>query len=63
MCPMKLKDYLDSLGTNEHAFSLKHKVSYFAMYRHLRGKPVSYANAKKISEATGGEVTITEIME
>ena len=63
MCRMKLEDYLAELGTNQHAFSLKHKVSYFAVYRHLLGKPISYANAKRISVATAGAVTIADIME
>ncbi len=51
---------------NKGAFSRLHhetRLNYPTLYRVLHGKPVRYATAKKIHEATSGAVDILPMCE
>lgn len=59
---MKLIEHLDALNESAHAWAKQKDIPKDAVYRHLSGKTIDYENAKRISEATDGAVTIQEIM-
>ncbi len=59
---MKLTEHLCAQNESPHRWAKRHGIPKDAVYRHLGDKPIDYENAKRISEATDGAVTIQEIM-
>ena len=62
---MKLSDYLEAKPRGE-AMRLQREacVSASTIYDHLNGRPIAkYDVAKRLSDATGGEVTIADLCE
>jgi predicted transcriptional regulator len=60
---MKFSEHLRLTGQTAYAFFTKNELPKTAVYKVAQGKPVDYKSAKRISAATGGLVTIAEIME
>ena len=59
---MKLLEHLRTLHESPHHWAKRHEIPKDAVYRHLGGKSIDYDNAKRISEATAGAVSVAEIM-
>ena len=57
-----LGKYLNSTNQSAYGFYSDNGLTRGCVYSAVGGKPVTYHSAKAISDATGGEVTIPEIM-
>jgi hypothetical protein len=60
---MTFPEYLQKAGETPYAFYTKHNLRKDGIYLAARKRRVRYETAKLISDATGGEVTISEIMD
>lgn len=60
---MRLSTHLRRKKTNRFRFAKKARVGYATIYRAAAGQPIKREKvAKKISRATGGEVTVPELL-
>ncbi len=60
---MKFPKYLEETGQTAYAFFTTHDLPKNGVYKASAGRSVDYKTAKRISAATGGVVSISEIME
>jgi predicted transcriptional regulator len=59
---MQLKEYLMKNRIDPMEFSQLHGISKHIVYRCLKGGVPHFKNAVKIEKATGGQVSVEEIM-
>lgn len=61
---MRLREWLDADPARTiDKLKMRAGIAYPTAWKAASGRPVSYAVAKKISEATGGAVSIDELCE
>jgi len=60
---MEFPKYLETTKQTAYAFFTAHDLPKNGVYKAANGESVDYKTAKGISLATGGKVTIAEIME
>ncbi len=59
---MKLKTYLDTNKLRPSPWAIKNGISPAVISRYLNGRNISSSNALKLEFATGGAVTLRELL-
>ena len=58
---MNLSDYISEMKETPHGWAKKNGIPKDSVYRNIKGKPVDYDTAEKLSQATGGSIPALEI--
>lgn len=59
---MNIENFLNKTNQSINAFAFSHGIPATTVWRALKGRPLRPQNAKKISEATGGSVSVMELL-
>lgn len=59
---MELQKYLDEVGLKPTPWAIKHKIAPSVISRYLNGGEIYKDNARKVVVATGGKVTLEEML-
>jgi len=59
---MNIKTYLDDTKQSINSFAEDHGIAATTLWRACKNKPIRPCNASQIEQATGGAVTLRELL-